>query len=105
MATPEGQIQNAICDYLSLKGHFFWRNNSIGVYDPVGKRFRSTPKYAMNGVPDIILIKDGFFVGLEVKTPKGRQSDNQKDFEKKCKEAGAEYYLVRSIDDVQEIGL
>ena len=105
MATPEGTIQNAICDYLSLRNHFFWRNNSIGVYDPVGKRFRSTPKYSMNGVPDIILIREGVFIGLEVKTPKGRQSENQKNFETLSKEAGAEYYVVRSIEDVQEIGL
>ncbi|MFA6972882.1 MAG: VRR-NUC domain-containing protein [Gallionella sp.] len=63
------------------------------------------PKYSKNGIPDIIVIKDGFFVGLEVKAPKGKQSESQKEFEKGSKAAGAEYYLVKSIDDVIEIGL
>lgn len=92
-------------DYLALRKHFFWRSNSIGVYDPRTKSFRSMPKYSMKGTPDIILIKDGFFVGLEVKKKGTYQSKEQKEFEKKCKENGAEYYVVREIKDLQEIGL
>jgi hypothetical protein len=30
------------------------------------------PKYAMRGVPDVIVIRDGEFIGLEVKTDVGR---------------------------------
>lgn len=68
--------------------------------------FRSLPKYAMRGVPDIILIKEGgTFVGLEVKSEKGKQSEDQFKFAKNCILKGAEYYVVRSIDDVQKIGL
>lgn len=99
----EKDIQMAVCDYLSLKKHFFWRQNTGAVWDK--DHFRAMPKYSMNGVPDIIVIKDGFFIGLEIKQPKGKQSDNQKIFEKGCKDAGAEYYLIHSIDDVIEIGL
>jgi len=104
-AEKESDIQNAVCEYLTAKKHFFWRNNSIGVYDPTHKNFRRLPKYAMAGVPDVILIKDSFFVGLEIKSAKGKQSESQKLFEKKCTEAGGEYYVIRSIDDVIEIGL
>lgn len=109
MASPENQIQNAILDYLALKhkkdGMLFGRINTGGVYDPTRKTFRSMPKYSLNGFPDIFVVKDGFFIGLEVKTKSGRQSANQKEFEKNCKQAGGEYYVVRSIDDVMEIGL
>jgi hypothetical protein len=101
----ESNIQNSICEYLSYKKHFFWRNNTTGVFDPVRKTFRSKPKYALNGVPDIIVIRDGFFIGLEVKKAKTYQSKDQKEFERKCKDAGGEYYVVRSIKDVQDIGL
>ena len=94
----EKDIQMAICDYLSLKRYFFWRQNTGAVWDK--DRFRSMPKYSMNGVPDIILIKNGKFIGLEVKQPKGKQSDNQKIFEKMCKDNGAEYHIVTSLDDV-----
>lgn len=109
MATPEGLIQRSILDYLALKhkndGVMFGRVNTGGVYDPTRKAFRSMPKYSLAGFPDIMVIKDGYFIGLEVKKPKGRQSANQKEFEKNCKQAGGEYYVVRSIDDVMEIGL
>ncbi len=101
----ETSIQRSICDYLALKKHFFWRNNTTPVYDPVGKKFRAMPKYSLRGRPDIEIIKDGFYIGLEVKRPNTKQSDNQKEFEKNCKQAGGEYYVVRSLEDVQNIGL
>ena len=63
------------------------------------------PKHAMKGVPDIILIKDGTFFGLEAKRPGTKQSPNQLEFERRAKENGAQYHIVHSIDDVQELGL
>lgn len=101
----ESNIQNSICEYLSYRHHFFWRSNTTGVYDPTRQVFRKKAKYALSGVPDIIVIKDGFFIGLEVKKPRTYQRKEQKEFERMCKEAGGEYYVVRSIKDVQEIGL
>jgi hypothetical protein len=38
------------------------------------------PAHAMRGVPDIILIRNGKFIGLEVNTPTGRLSDDQIEF-------------------------
>ncbi|MEK9694528.1 MAG: VRR-NUC domain-containing protein [Candidatus Poseidoniales archaeon] len=101
----ETDILRSICDYLTLKKHFFWRANNIPAYDTERKTFRAMPKYSMHGTPDLIVIKDGFFIGLEVKNAKGRLSTAQKAFAKLCKDTGAEYYVVRSIDDVKEIGL
>ena len=67
--------------------------------------FRRMPAFSMKGVPDIILIdRTGHFVGLEVKMPKKKLSPDQVEFQKRCKDSGAEYHLVRSIDDVQELG-
>ncbi len=63
------------------------------------------PKYALKGVPDIIVIKDGWFVGLEIKNKGKYQSKEQKEFEKNCKGAGGEYYVIRSVDQLKEIGL
>ena len=37
----------------------------------------------------------------EVKTPKGKQSDKQKDFENQCREIGVEYYVVRSKSEAE----
>jgi hypothetical protein len=99
----ETDIVRAICDYLALKRHFFWRQNTGGMYRE--GRFFKPPVYAINGVPDIILIKDGQFIGLEVKQPKGRMSPDQLSFARKAVEAGAQYHVVRSIDDIISLGL
>jgi len=42
---------------------------------------------------------------LEVKRPGTYQSPEQKDFQKGAEAAGALYAVVRSIDDVQALGL
>lgn len=98
----ESSIQTAICDYLSYKRYFFWRQNTGGMYRE--GRWFSQPKYSKNGVPDIILVKDGKFVGLEVKRPKGKQSAHQLAFETDCKKAGGEYYIITSVEEVQKLG-
>lgn len=103
----ESDIQNAICEYLARKKYFFWRSNNTPISDiRNGKRFfRSLPKYARHGVPDIIVIHKGLFMGIEVKTAIGKQSDHQKEFEKDCRENGGAYSVVRSIDDCIKLGL
>lgn len=101
----ETDIQRALCDYLARRRHFFWRNNNTPIFDPKRQTFRALPKYGLLGRPDIEVIKDGFYIGLEVKREKGKQSDSQKKFEQMVKEAGGEYHVVRSIDDLKEIGL
>ncbi len=101
----ETEILYSICEYLEWKKHFFWRNNVIPVYSIKNKAYIRMPKYSRTGLPDIIVIRDGFTIGLEVKKDKGKQSPNQKELEKEWKEAGGEYYVVKSIDDVRNIGL
>lgn len=63
------------------------------------------PKHAIKGVPDIILIKGGIFVGLEAKRPGVKQSPEQLEFERLTKVNGAQYHIVHSIDDVRRLGL
>lgn len=99
----ESEIQTSICHYLSLKHYFFWRQNTAPLFRD--GRFFSMPKYSLTGVPDIILIKDGKFWGLEVKRPKGKQSPNQMEFEERCKKAGGEYHVVTGLEDIIKIGL
>lgn len=103
-------IQSTICDYLALKEKqgklMYWRQNNIqpsGFKN--GKRFfYKTNNHSKKGIPDIIVIKDGFFIGLEIKD-KGKQSPDQKAFEKLVKENGAEYHIIKRLEDLKEIGL
>lgn len=103
----ESDLQRQICDYLALKRYFFWRQNTAPTVQKTGDTwaFRSMPKHSMRGVPDIILIDGGHFVGLEVKKRTGRQSPEQKLFEKKLTEAGGSYHIVHDVEEVQKLGL
>jgi hypothetical protein len=72
-----------------------------------GWQFRRMLAHALKGVPDIILIKPphGQFVGLEVKRQGGRLSPEQKEFAAACQSRGGQYHVVRSIEEVQALGL
>lgn len=102
----EKEIQNTICEYLfDIKRYFGWRQNTNPIFDRTKATMRKMPKYSKNGVSDIILVKDGTFIGLEVKRPSGRQSEGQKAFQKELEAAGGKYHLVTSLDDVLKLGL
>lgn len=98
----EKDVQNAICDYLSLRRVMFWRQSNHAVYSKKQERFLKPPKYARKGVPDILgITKSGTFFGIEVKRSKGgRQSKEQKEFMDDVRAAGGIYILASSIDDI-----
>lgn len=103
----EKEIQLSILDYLAFRqnsGKFmFWRQNTVPVFDK--GHYRPMPKHSKNGVPDIILVRYGVFIGLEVKRPGGKLSVSQEAFKQELERAGGQYYVVTSIDDVQKLGL
>ena len=53
------------------------------------------------GLCDLIAVKNGFTVFIEVKAPNGKQSDDQKIFESSIRNAGGVYILARSLEDVE----
>jgi hypothetical protein len=82
-----------------------YRQNNVPVYDVAKGRYRSLPKYTPHGVPDILAIKDGTPIFIEVKSQGGRQTESQKQFEGNARRAGAQYILARGIEDLQAAGL
>ena len=101
----ETDIQLAICEYLKMRGYFFWRQNTAPTFEKGRNCFRRMSKFAINGVPDIILVKEGKFWGIEVKSAVGRISANQKIFRDLLEDNGGEYFIARSVEDVMEQGL
>jgi len=95
----ERQLQNSICSYLFLNKVFFYENYNGGLMNSQGQ-FKTFGKWRIKGLADLTVINHGQVIFLEVKTPIGSQSKNQKEFEKWCKECGAFYYIVRSIEDI-----
>ena len=58
-----------------------------------------------SGFADLFLmIPKNKFAGMfiELKSPKGKQTDNQKEFEANAKSAGYEYCVCRSFEEFQE---
>jgi len=84
----ESDIKNQVKDYFSLKGWFhFPLTAGMGSY---------------KGVPDRIAAKDGRVLFIEVKRPRGKQSENQREFQANIEGAGGEYILVRCLEDLIE---
>jgi len=88
--TPEGKIKRKVVEVLREYDiwYFFPGNNGFG----------------KSGIPDIIAIVGGRFVGIECKaTPKKEPTELQKRCGKEIQEAGGLWFLVRSLEDVREV--
>mgnify|MGYP001080078653 CR=1 FL=1 len=87
----EADIRRQVRDYLRIRGWFvFHILQGLGCYP---------------GVTDLIAVRDGRIVFIELKTKTGKQSDYQKQFQADLEAAGGEYILCRGIDDLMERGI
>lgn len=66
-------------------------------------QYRLTGIGVKAGVSDLIFIFKGKCLFIEVKTPAGKISLAQSDFQKRIEENGFKYYLVRSLQDFKSI--
>lgn len=89
MTTSEADLKTQMRKYLTKNG-IYW----VSIQNGFG---------AKPGDPDLVICLDGQFVGLEVKTQTGRQSDIQKQREKEIRMSGGWYFLVRSLDDLKAV--
>jgi len=102
---PEQAAQSAILDYLRWRGIFCWKNTTAGIF--VKSRNTYIPSHAP-GVADILGILDarfgrqGVFLAIEVKSPKGRASPHQEAFLKEINDRGGLAIVARSVEDVEK---
>ena len=82
----ETKIQNAVRTALRRDGYYVIRHQQgLGAH---------------RGLSDLTAIKDGRTIYVEIKTPTGRQSDWQREFQKSIEQHGGIYVLVRSVEDI-----
>lgn len=95
--TPEGSLKRAVGDLLNAE-RIWWMpmNTGASVIDGRFVRF-GTP-----GCADILASHKGRFLWLELKSPKGRQSEAQASFQERVEREGHTYLLVRSVDEVRD---
>ena len=85
----EAKIQKAILDYLKSLGVWCWAFKASICNE--------------RGVPDIICCYRGRFVGLEVKTARGKPSAIQRAQIRRIRSALGKAKVVRSVKDVREV--
>jgi Holliday junction resolvase len=87
LKTPEGKVQAEIVDY--LKKHKIWHF-----------RYNANVTY---GMPDIIAIYHGYFVGIEVKAENGVATELQEKMKESIEQAGGYHVFAKSTNDVYKI--
>ena len=55
------------------------------------------------GMTDLTAIREGQVWWIEIKTPKGRLSENQEKFRVDIEEHGGNWFLARSVEDVESL--
>mgnify|MGYP003675456857 FL=1 len=105
MKYEEDAIQKAICKYLDLRKVCYWAVPNGGARSKSeGAKLKSTG--TKSGVPDITVVYDGLYFGLEIKReasathPKGYLTQVQKDMHERIKEAGGSVKTVYNVADV-----
>lgn len=94
----ESELQKQVIDYLRFNGFFVYKNNVSGVKTKWGIVKNST-----SGIADLTCIKQSKILMIECKQQGKYQKPIQREFEKNWTEHGGSYYVVRNIDDVEQI--
>jgi hypothetical protein len=112
----ESQIQNAILDYLAAR-HVMSFRMQVGAFSSEYKGKKRFMRVGTPGMADILafpcrkVYEDGGHswrpepYWIEVKTDTGKQSELQKSFQAQVEAEGHGYAIVRSIEDVEALGL
>lgn len=94
-------MQNAIRVKLSEVGIVI--RNNVGKFLTV---YGQPVAVGVPGLSDLTLYADGGkTIFIEIKTPEGRQSKQQKQFQKAVEKLGYEYIIIRSLQEAEKLCL
>ena len=97
----EHELQKIILEYLNLKGHFAWRNNTgamVAEYKGKKRFWRA----GIKGSSDILgVAKDGKFIAIECKGKGKYPTREQKDFLLEVERRGGYACVAWSLEDVE----
>jgi Holliday junction resolvase len=92
MATKARQLSDAVRTYLQWHGWFVWRGGSARL--PKGHII------GQQGAPDLNAVKNGRYLGIEIKVGKDRLSIEQDAFHAMLRDKGCLVLVVKSIEDI-----
>jgi len=86
----ENEVRAQVKEYLQWQGWFVYYNLAgLGSYP---------------GLSDLVAVKAGRVVHIELKRPTGKQSEVQRQFQAELEAAGGEYLVARGVADVEHLG-
>lgn len=91
----EAQIQRDIEQFLRLSGFLVYRMNSGKV--------RNNVRMNEKGTPDLLAVGLHRTLWIEVKTPEGRVSTDQKRMHERLEHRNQEILIARSVEDVEDV--
>lgn len=97
----ETSIRDGIVRWLTAYGVFAWTNDTVGIYDAKRGSFRTNRK-RLKGVADILGIREGRFLAIEVKRGRNKCSEAQQYFLGRVRTEGGIGIVARCIRDVQD---
>lgn len=98
---PERDILKTILDYLKLRRVFHYRQN-VGAFIGSHKGKTRFTRFGVPGIPDIVCIVKGQYVGIEVKSPSKHPSQAQVEFSVSLTKAGGIYLVAHSLEEVRD---
>lgn len=96
----ETLLMRSIMHELTKDGRCMLERNNVG--EATTKSGRHITFGLGKGSPDLVGIYQGRFIGIEVKTPKGRLSDIQRRWHAIAAQHGARIVTARSIEEALE---
>ncbi len=100
-AVPERAIQAACMEYLRYRGYHVLRLNAGALPNAQGRPVHLLPA----GCPDVLAIKDGRALFVEVKRPGKKPTARQVAMMDTLRGYGARCLVATSIADLQDAGL
>ena len=101
MIVTEQALVNHIINYLVLKGHYVWRQNTGAMKTDQGRFIR----FGFKGVSDVLGIEKGTgkFIAIECKIKGNKPTQFQTDFLEAIRKRGGYAILAYSLEDVTAI--
>jgi len=104
LSLTESTIQQQICDYLSIRGYFYFSVPNEHYNISHGQRTTLKKMGLTPGIPDLcVCLRGGRIIFLEVKTSTGNLTNSQPFIHEALRKLDHTVYVVRSVEDVIKI--
>lgn len=87
---------SVLFDFIHIRGGYAFRVNNMGVYD--AKRGVYRKGGTVKGIPDVIGLIDGRFIGIEIKFGSDRMSADQMEMKREIESNGGIYIVAKRYE-------